>query len=121
MARSGALARAGRGALVLAALLAGAPVAAETRAMARADGVPETAEAAAGRPALTDTVADYLDHDRAEVRIAHAGGAQGSAWAHRVRQWLVAFGVPGEDIRVDPGVTEAGRLALSVEEAGGGW
>ena len=84
--------------------------------MDREAGIPETAEAAAQRPALTATVAEYLGHAQAEVDIAHPGGAAGSAWAHRVQQWLVAFGVPSDDIRVTPGATAPGRLALSVEK-----
>lgn len=103
--------------LALAVPVAGA---AEPRVLQRADGVPDTAEAAAQRPALMETVQAYLAKETAVVHIAHPGGAAGSAWAHKVQQWLVAFGVPSADIRVDPGVTEPGRLELRVANPGDG-
>ena len=79
---------------------------------------PATIEAAAARPALHQTVATYLATDDAWVRVAHAGGARGSAWAHEVRNWLIALGVPGARIQIDPGMAERAHLRLAVHQRG---
>ncbi|HKJ72275.1 MAG TPA: hypothetical protein VKA55_11025 [Gammaproteobacteria bacterium] len=75
---------------------------------------PATVEAAASRPALRKTVAAYLGVEAGWVRIAHAGGARGSAWAHEVRAWLIALGIPGARIQIDPGMAERATLRLAV-------
>jgi hypothetical protein len=80
---------------------------------------PATIEEAAARPALHRTVAAYLAESGGWVRIAHAGGARGSAWAHEVRAWLIALGVPGAHIQIDPGMAEAEHLRLAVHAEAG--
>lgn len=75
---------------------------------------PATVEEAAARPALHETVGAYLAEGDGWVRIAHSGGAEGSEWAHRARSWLIALGVPGAHIQIDPGMAEPGRLRLAV-------
>lgn len=79
---------------------------------------PATIEAAAARPALHNTVATFLATDDAWVRVAHAGGARGSAWAHEVRNWLIALGIPGARIQIDPGMAERAHLRLAVHQRG---
>ena len=79
---------------------------------------PETVEAAAARPPLNRTLAAYLAGSGRWVRIAHSGGAEGSAWAQEVRSWLTALGIPGARIQIDPGMAEPGRLRLAVHEEG---
>ena len=106
--------------MIAAALALAAPAAwaAEPRVLQRSDGVPETAEAAAQRPALMETVQAYLAKETAVLHIAHPGGASGSAWAHEVRNWLVALGVPGARIQIDPGMAERAHLRLAVHQRG---
>ena len=93
--------------------------AAAERTVSRADwSAPATLEAAAARPLFHETLADYLAEPGNWVRIAHGGGASGSAWAHDVLGWLVALGVPGDQVQLDPAVVAEGRLALSVHARG---
>jgi hypothetical protein len=108
-------------ALALIALLLAAPVRADgpEQVLVRSDWTPPpTVEAAAARPALNRTVAAYLEREQGWVRLAHGGGARGSAWAHEVRAWLIALGIPGSHIRMDPGMADSGRLTLAVHAGG---
>jgi hypothetical protein len=100
------------------ALLPAAGMAAE-RTVARADwSAPATVEAAARRPALNRVLAAYLEKPGQWVRIAHDGEAPGSSWAGEVRGWLVALGIPGQRIRMDPGMASPDQLVLDVHAEG---
>lgn len=79
---------------------------------------PATIEEAAARPALHRTVAAFLGDASRWVRIAHAGGARGSAWASDIRAWLIALGIPGSRIQIDPGMAERAHLRLAIHEEG---
>jgi hypothetical protein len=99
-------------------LLPAAGTAAE-RTVARADwSAPATVEAAARRPALNGVLAAYLGERGQWVRIAHGGDTRGSAWAAEVRGWLVALGIPGQRIRMDPGMASPDQLVLDVHAEG---
>lgn len=100
--------------MAVCALLPAAGTAAE-RTVTRADwSAPATVEAAASRPALNGVLAAYLGERGQWVRIAHGGDSRGSAWAGEVRGWLVALGIPGERIRLDPGMASPDQLVLDV-------
>ena len=104
-----------------AALLLGlaAPAAAEDALLlARDRASPERLEEAVAHPVYNAVLERYLARKPAEVILAHAGGAEGSAWADAIRGWLVALGIPGPRIRMDPGVAEAGRMRIRVEGRG---
>ncbi|MFA9459288.1 hypothetical protein [Thiohalorhabdus methylotrophus] len=110
-----------KGALAVAVLVCAVAMpaqAAETLKRDRWTG-PETVEQAAGHPALNTLLSAYTGATGARVEVAHGGGARGSAWAHEVRGWLVALGIPSARIRLEPGITEPGTLRLAVREAGG--
>lgn len=79
---------------------------------------PATVEEAAARPALNRTLSAYLAEPGRWVRLAHAGGAEGSAWAQDMRAWLITLGIPANRIRIDPGMTEPARLSLTVHAEG---
>lgn len=44
------------------------------------------------------TVQDWVAHPGAHIVIVHAGSDQGSLWAGELSDWLVALGVPSEQI-----------------------
>lgn len=51
------------------------------------------------------------------VRLAlvHPGGEAGALWAEELRDWLVALGLPPEDLALAPGGQPADRLELRLE------
>ena len=106
-------------ALLLVLAVGPARAAGESHALTRAEwAAPATVEAAARHPALNGLLADFLARPGGWVRIAHGGGARGSAWAHEVQGWLVALGVPGERLRMDPGMAPKGELRLMAYDEG---
>ncbi|MEF8792260.1 hypothetical protein [Thiohalorhabdus sp.] len=115
MARRVALAL--TGALLLVAVPAQAAVSKEEVAASEWK-APASVEEAAARPALHRTLAAYLRKPGRWVRLAHAGGAAGSAWAQDMRSWLITLGIPADRIQIDPGLTDSGRLTLAVHEEG---
>ncbi|WJW74873.1 hypothetical protein QVG61_10230 [Thiohalobacter sp. IOR34] len=46
--------------------------------------------------------------------LHHPGGEEGGLWAHQLRGWLVALGVPSARIELLPGGVEAAALRLEV-------
>jgi len=47
---------------------------------------------------FSGAVRDWLAHPGARVVIVHAGSDQASLWAGELSDWLVALGVPAEEI-----------------------
>ena len=115
MERSAPLALSRR--LPIAALLLALAVpveAAEPLLLARDRPSPQRLEEAAAHPVYNAALKRFLSKEADSVALAHAGGAEGSAWAAEVRDWLVTLGVPGSSIRMEPGVTEAGLMRIRV-------
>lgn len=48
--------------------------------------------------------------------VAYPGGEEGSLWAHELRSWLVALGVPSRRIQLVSGASSLDGLDLRVEE-----
>lgn len=48
--------------------------------------------------------------------IGHPGGEEGSLWAHELRSWLVALGIPSRRIQLLSGSPEPGALDLRVQD-----
>lgn len=105
----------GRGGMAVGLLLvAGSLPAAEEQVLQRqAWENPGTLEEAARRPALSETLAAFVADPQGRVHIAHGGGARGSAWGHEIRAWLIALGIPGDRIQLEPGLAPSGELRLS--------
>ena len=47
---------------------------------------------------FSTAVQDWVAHPGAHIVIVHAGSDQGSLWAGELSDWLVALGVPSEQI-----------------------
>lgn len=105
------------GVLLLVAATSRAAVSEEVVAAGKWE-APTTVEEAAARPALNRTLAAYLAEPGRWIRLAHAGGAEGSAWAQEMRAWLITLGIPANRIQIDPGMTEPARLSLTVHAEG---
>jgi len=106
-------------ALLLAGVLLPAGGMAAERAISREGwSAPATVEAAVHRLALNGLLEEFLEEPGRWVRIAHGGDTRGSAWAAEVRGWLVALGIPGQRIRMDPGMASPDQLVLDVHAEG---
>src|SRR5579859_4198624 len=65
---------------------------------------------------FSGAVRDWVGHPGARIVIVHSGSDQASLWAGELSDWLVALGVPTEDIdkRVSADQDE-GDITLVVE------
>ncbi|MEJ2643419.1 MAG: hypothetical protein P8180_00565 [Gammaproteobacteria bacterium] len=50
--------------------------------------------------------------------INYPGGEQGSLWAHELRSWLVALGVPSRRLQLAPGSQREDALDIQVVQRG---
>ena len=64
--------------------------------------------------AIRDTLRNVHDDARTEVVIFYPGGDAGRQWAQVVRDWLIALGVRGDQLEMQPGAGDDARLLLSV-------
>ena len=61
---------------------------------------------------LLDT---YQEDKRHKISIRHPGGDYGDAWAQELRDWLVALGIPSDQILLEPGSGGQDRIVLLLE------
>ena len=69
-------------------------------------------------PAIKRTVRAYLGEDAQRILIRHPRGEEGVLWAEELRGWLIALGVPSEDVSVQPlsGREDAVELEVTAAE-----
>lgn len=64
---------------------------------------------------VLQTVIDVLDSSPASrLSIGYPGGEDGVQWAYELRAWLIALGVAGQRIELQPGGLAEPGLRLSV-------
>lgn len=73
---------------------------------------PRRAEALAANKALAGLVQELEARPGRLLRIRHPGGDAGSGEAEALREALIALGVPGTRIRLEPAATENNRLLI---------
>lgn len=78
--------------------------------------VPRRAEALTRNTALAELVRELEAKPKRQLRIRHPGGEAGSTEAEALRAALIALGLPGAQIRLEPGATENNRLLLEMVE-----
>lgn len=78
--------------------------------------VPRRAEALSANTALVELVRELEARPGRLLRIRHPGGETGSNEAEALREALIALGVPGARIRLEPGATENNRLLLETTD-----
>jgi hypothetical protein len=78
--------------------------------------LPRSGTALLHLPPFSAAVRDWLAHPGARIVVVHAGSDQANLWAGELSDWLVALGVPVEDIdkRVSADQSEDG-ITLTVE------
>lgn len=86
---------------------------------------PRSGDSLVQMPALRQTVREYLER-RSEggasgvtggdtrIVIRHPRGEEGVLWAEELRGWLVALGIPSDDVAVSPESTRMDALELAV-------
>ena len=70
-------------------------------------------------PALKSTVREYLDVENRRgqrIVIRHPRGEEGVLWAEELRGWLVALGIPSDDVVVSPASTRVDAIELAVTD-----
>lgn len=82
---------------------------------------PRTGESLVQMPALKRTVRDYLGRNRGQddghrqrILIRHPRGEEGVLWAEELRGWLVALGIPSNDIDVSADSTRVDAVELAI-------
>lgn len=78
---------------------------------------PRSGESLVQMPAIKQTVRTYLGHDAQRILIRHPRGEEGVLWAEELRGWLVALGVPSEDVSVSPESSREDAIELEVTAA----
>ncbi|MCA8836944.1 MAG: hypothetical protein K8963_03725 [Proteobacteria bacterium] len=56
----------------------------------------------------------HYRNQRSTIEIRYPGGRVGRAWASEVQGWLVALGIPVNDVVLSVGVDSSDRLRLAV-------
>ncbi|MDH4133325.1 MAG: hypothetical protein OEV31_00915 [Gammaproteobacteria bacterium] len=67
---------------------------------------PHRAEDLIANAPLADLVREFENAPGQSIRIRHPGGEAGTGKAETLRAALIALGVPGARIRLEPGATE---------------
>ena len=65
---------------------------------------------------LADVVRHLQENDGQRLFIGYPGGEEGSLWAHELRSWLVALGIPSRRIQLVPGNGRADALELRIQD-----
>ena len=63
-------------------------------------------------PGLNEAIQDWNKHGVGRIRIHHPSGEEGLLWADELRDWLVALGVPSNQIEAVPGPYDAANIDL---------
>lgn len=77
---------------------------------------PRRAEALTRNTALAELVHELEAKPKRRLRIRHPGDEAGSNEAEALREALIALGVPGARVHLEPGATENNRLWLETVE-----
>ena len=76
--------------------------------------VPRTAESLIAMPALSRAVSALRAVPGATLVLRYPGGDAGTLWVNELESWLVALGIPREQLDKTPGSPDPQRLELEV-------
>lgn len=65
-------------------------------------------------PPLAEVVSRWSESEGRGVLIRYPGGEEGLLWAHELRSWLVALGIPLDDQELVAGSHQADRIELEL-------
>lgn len=63
---------------------------------------------------LRERVLGLDEQPGSRLQIHYPGGEAGGLWAHELRSWLIALGVPGARIELAPGGVQAAALGVEL-------
>ena len=63
---------------------------------------------------LPEVISSWSENDGQRLLIRYPGGEEGLLWAHELRSWLVALGVPLDDQELVAGSHQADRIELEL-------
>jgi len=75
---------------------------------------PRSGERIAALPAMRAIVTEYDRAGGHAILIRYPGGDSGTLMAHELKDWLVALGIPGSDVRLQKGLDRADVLILEI-------
>ncbi len=63
---------------------------------------------------LPELAAAWFRQPGQRILVRYPGGEEGLLWAHELRSWLIALGIPGEDQELVAGSRQADRIELEL-------
>jgi len=75
---------------------------------------PRDGRAVAQMAPLPEVVAAWSRQPDQTLLVRYPGGEEGLLWAHELRSWLTALGIPGEDQELVAGSHQADRIELEL-------
>ncbi len=66
-------------------------------------------------PALSQAVQEWMRQPGAQLLLRYPGGEEGTVWAHELRAWLVALGIPSSAIELVAGSRREDALELDIQ------
>ena len=75
---------------------------------------PRNGQTVARMSPLPEVVSSWSENDGQRLLIRYPGGEEGLLWAHELRSWLVALGVPLDDQELVAGSHQADRIELEL-------
>ena len=75
---------------------------------------PRDGQSVARMSPLPEVMSSWSENDGRRLLIRYPGGEDGLLWAHELRSWLVALGVPLDDQELVAGSHQADRIELEL-------
>ncbi len=63
---------------------------------------------------IQEILKNFNESNMDMIEIRFPGGTEGRLWAESVAEWLTAFGVPGDHLKLIPGSGAADRVVLEI-------
>ena len=65
---------------------------------------------------LPEVISAWARQPGQRLIVRYPGGEEGLLWAHELRSWLVALGIPGQDQELVAGTHQADRIEIELVE-----
>ena len=75
---------------------------------------PRDGRAVAQMPPLPKVIAAWARQRGQRLILRYPGGEEGLLWAHELRSWLVALGIPSQDQELVAGSHQADRIEIEL-------
>jgi hypothetical protein len=102
---------------VLCASLPGSPAGAQERLWSLSADTwaqPRDGRSVAQMEPLPELAAAWFRQPAQRIVVRYPGGEEGLLWAHELRSWLIALGIPGADQELVAGSHQADRIEIEL-------